>query len=113
MENECSDKVLIVEGVTDKRKVTQILNEKLEIICTNGTISITRLDELVDELTDKDVFILVDADESGEKLRKKLLREMPNASHLYIDRVYRQVADAPLHHLADVLSAGKIEVKRG
>jgi toprim domain protein len=104
------EKVIIVEGTSDKRKVKSVLKEDIEIICTNGTISLTRLDELVEELYNKDVYILVDADESGEKLRKQFKREMPEASHLYIDKMYREVATAPAYHIATVLLSANIDV---
>ncbi|MDN3019832.1 toprim domain-containing protein [Paenibacillus sp. BSR1-1] len=104
------DKVLIVEGKSDKNKVKSILKEHVEIICTNGTISLTKLDELIEFLEDKDVYILVDADEAGEKLRKQFKREFPHAEHLYIDRMYREVATAPVHHLATVLLGANIDV---
>lgn len=53
------DKVIIVEGSSDRRKVASVLNEDVEIRCTNGTISLTKLDELVDELIDRDVYLLL------------------------------------------------------
>ncbi len=106
-----NEKVIIVEGSTDRKRVQAVLNEPVEIICTNGTISLSKLDELVDALENKEVYILADADESGEKLRKQLRREMPNAFHLYIDRTYREVANAPGYHLATVLLAANIDVK--
>lgn len=110
MNDSYVDKVLIVEGKSDKNKVKKIVKERVEIICTNGTISITKLDELIEFLEDKDVYILVDADFSGEKLRKQLKREFPQAEHLYIDRMYREVATAPVHHLATVLLGANIDV---
>jgi toprim domain protein len=111
MVSEYMDKTVIVEGSSDKLKVNQVLNEPLTIICTNGTISITKLDELVDKLEGKDVYILFDADDSGEKLRKQFIREIPEATNLYIDRMYREVANAPLHHLAMVLLSANLDVK--
>ncbi|MBV7505872.1 toprim domain-containing protein [Bacillus sp. sid0103] len=110
MNDSYVDKVLIVEGKSDKNKVKKIVKEPVEIICTNGTISISKLDELIEFLEDKDVYILVDADFSGEKLRKQLKRELPQAEHLYIDRMYREVATAPVHHLATVLLGANIDV---
>ncbi|MCQ6275621.1 hypothetical protein JMM81_11695 [Bacillus sp. V3B] len=104
------EKVIIVEGTSDKRKVKTIVKEPIDIICTNGTISITRLDEWIDTLFDKDVYILVDTDESGEKLRKQLKREFPLATHLYIDKMYREVASAPKYHLATILLGADIEI---
>lgn len=104
------DKVIIVEGTSDRKKVKEIVKEPVEIICTNGTISITKLDELVDELFARDVYILVDADDSGEKLRKLFKREFPEAEHLYIDRMYKEVAAAPEYHLASILIGANIDV---
>lgn len=107
---EFIDKVIIVEGTSDKRKVKGIIREPIEIICTNGTIGINRLEELIDSLFDKEVYILVDADEAGEKLRKQFKREFPEAEHLYIDKSYREVATAPVHHLATVLVQANIDI---
>ncbi|PLS02639.1 toprim domain-containing protein [Neobacillus cucumis] len=110
MNDSYVDKVLIVEGKSDKNKVKNIVKEPVEIICTNGTISHSKMEELIDFLEDKDVYILVDADDSGEKLRKRFKREFPHAEHLYIDRMYREVATAPEHHLAMVLLGANIDV---
>jgi len=103
-------KIIIVEGKSDKLKIKNIIREPIEIICTNGTIGLSKLDELIDELFDKDVYILVDADQSGEKLRKQFRKELPEAEHLYIDKMYREVASAPKHHLATVLLHANIDV---
>lgn len=105
-----SEKVIIVEGKSDKQKVSSIIKEPVEIICTNGTISISRLDELIDYIYGKEVYILVDADDSGEKLRKQFIREFPEAEHIYIDKMYREVATSPEYHLATVLLAANIDV---
>lgn len=107
---DVNQKVIIVEGSSDKKKVQTVLKEEVEIICTNGTIGIAKLDELIDSLFDKDVYVLVDADASGEKLRKQFKREFPEASHLYIDKMYREVATAPENHLATVLIGANIDV---
>ncbi|KYD18674.1 hypothetical protein B4135_2292 [Caldibacillus debilis] len=105
-------KVIVVEGKTDKRKVLAVVDEPVEVICTNGTIGIGKIDEWTDRLPGRELFILTDADESGEKLRKKLRREFPEAKHLYIDRSYREVAAAPDRHVAQVLLRANIAVKR-
>ncbi|TFD95894.1 MULTISPECIES: toprim domain-containing protein [Jeotgalibacillus] len=103
-------KVIIVEGTSDKRKVQPIIREPVEIICTNGTISLTKMDELIDQLFNREVYILVDADEAGEKLRKLFKREFPEAGHLYIDRMYKEVATTPEQHLASVLVGADIDI---
>ncbi|WP_456279340.1 toprim domain-containing protein [Bacillus sp. AK128] len=104
------EKVIIVEGKSDKKKIETVLNEEIEIICTNGTISTSKLDEMIEELFNKEVYILVDADDSGEKLRKQFKRELPEAIHLYIDKSYREVASAPEQHVATVLLSANIDV---
>jgi toprim domain protein len=105
------DKVIIVEGLSDKRKIQKVVREPVDIICTNGTISQSLMDELIDHLSDEEIYILVDADEAGEKLRKRLKREFPEAKHLYIDRMYREVAAAPVQHLAEVLVRANLLVE--
>ena len=108
-----SEKVIIVEGLTDKRKIEQILNENVTIICTNGTLSINRFDELLEtyDLDENDVYIFVDEDKSGLKLRKQLARELPHAEHIYISSEYREVATTPTKILASLLVAKHFEVR--
>jgi toprim domain protein len=104
------DKVIIVEGKTDKQKLMQILKEPVEIICTHGTLGIERLEELALTIEDKDVYILVDADEAGMKLRKNLQYELPYAEHLYINKIYKEVARTPLMYLAKILLNAHFEI---
>jgi toprim domain protein len=110
MENLTQDKVIIVEGISDRNKIKKIIKEPVEIICTNGTIAADTLEEWVETWFDSDLYILVDADKSGERLRKMLKREFPNALHLYIDKEFREVASAPSYHLASILLMANIEV---
>lgn len=111
MEWEPSEKVIIVEGVSDKKRVQLVLNQHAVIMCTNGTISQAKLDQLAEELEERDVYIFFDADDSGEKMRKRFKHELPNARHIYINKMYREVASAPLNHLASVLLAANMDVK--
>jgi toprim domain protein len=104
------ERVIIVEGKSDKKKVENIITEPIEIICTNGTISTSKLDELIERLFNKEVYILADSDDAGDKLRKQFKREFPEAEHLYIDKMYREVATAPEHHIATVLLSANIDV---
>ena len=104
------EKVIIVEGKSDKKRIQDIIREPIEIICTNGTISLSKLDEIIDFTFNKEVYILVDSDDSGNKLRKQFNRELPEAEHLYIDKMYREVAAAPRHHIATVLLSANIDV---
>lgn len=110
MGNLNENKVIIVEGISDRNRIQKIIKEPVEIICTNGTISSSTLDEWVDTLFNRDLYILVDADKSGDKIRQTLKREFPNAVHLYIDKAYRQVANTPYFLLASVLLMANIDV---
>ncbi|MFD1708626.1 toprim domain-containing protein [Siminovitchia sediminis] len=105
-----TDIVIIVEGLSDKKRLTQVIKDPVDIICTNGTIGLSKLDELIEELEGRDIFILADSDPSGDRLRKQLKREFPMARHLYIDRKFREVATAPLEHLAQILLRARIDV---
>lgn len=108
--NPSTEIVIIVEGLSDKKKIMQLVKEPVEVICTNGTIGLSKLDELVEELEGRDLFILVDSDSSGDKLRKQLKREFPLARHLYIDRKFKEVATTPLEHLAQILLRARIDI---
>lgn len=108
-----TEKVIIVEGLTDKRRIQEILKEEVTVICTNGTLSIHWFDELLEtyNLDENDVYIFVDEDKSGLKLRKQLARELPHAEHIYIHSDYREVAATPHKVLASLLVANHFEVR--
>jgi len=104
-------KVIIVEGKTDKERLQEILDEPVEILCSYGTLSFEKAEEWASELEDSEVYLLVDADDSGEKIRKELNQVLPNIHHLYTQRMYREVATTPLEVLAQVLSNAYFKVK--
>lgn len=104
-------KVLLVEGRSDKQRIMRLLAEPIEIICTNGTVSPTRLEEILSPYDHLDIYVFVDADKSGEKLRALIKREFPEAFHLYTDPTYREVATTPLKFLATILLGANIDVK--
>lgn len=104
-------KVIIVEGKKDKEKLLEILDEQVEIICTNGTLSEEKIEEWLLPLQDEEVYVLVDADDAGNKLRNQIKRELPNARHLYTRRMYGEVQDTPLEYLAEVLEREHFAVK--
>src|SRR5690625_6305571 len=97
MEYNLSEKVIIVEGIADKRQIQKIIAEDVEIVCTYGTFGVEKFDEMLEEyqLDDKEVYLLVDADEPGEKLRKQFISELPHAVHIYIPEEYQEVELTP------------------
>ena len=110
--HEFIQKIIIVEGVTDKHQIQPILNEEVIILCTHGTFSIERFDYLLDEyqLDDHDVYIFVDEDKSGEELRAELKRELPHASHIYTDPNFKEVATTRKDILAKILLKYHFEI---
>lgn len=107
-----SEKIIIVEGITDKRHIEKIIMDDVAIICTHGTLGVERFDELLEayDLDNKEVFILVDEDEAGLSLRKQLRQELPNAVHIHISEEFREVATTPPYWLAIALMDKLINV---
>ena len=105
-------KVIVVEGISDKSRIAPLIAEPVTILCTNGTVSASRLEELLLPYEGQDIIILVDADPSGEKLRKLVKREFPEARHFYVNRSYKEVAKTPLRILLDVLIAANVQVNK-
>ncbi|WP_067625091.1 toprim domain-containing protein [Alicyclobacillus acidiphilus] len=99
-----SRKVIIVEGKTDKARVLRVVREEVEVVCTKGTLSYERIENDIVPLQRDDVYILVDADPAGNRLRRQLKQELPNATDLYTRKSYREVARTPLDYLAKVLA---------
>ncbi|PSL32948.1 toprim domain protein [Planomicrobium soli] len=104
--------MIVVEGLTDKTRIAPLIAEPVTIICTNGTISATRLEEILLPYEGLDIIVLVDADKSGEQLRKLVKREFPEARHFYINRSYKEVATTPIRILLDVLISANIRVNQ-
>jgi toprim domain protein len=104
-------KFIVVEGKTDKKRLQEVIAEPVEIICTYGTLGEEKIEELIWPLQDEEeVYILTDADDSGNKLRNQLKRELPNARHLYTRRMYREVATTPQEHLVEILQKAHFEI---
>jgi toprim domain protein len=104
-------KVIIVEGITDKKQLERILAEPVEIACTYGTLGLDKLEELITEYSEEDVWVLLDADDAGDKARRSFKQEFPNVRHLYTHRMYREVATTPFHVLAQILEGAHFAVK--
>lgn len=97
------DKLIIVEGKTDKEKIIPLMDESVEIICTYGTLGFEQMEEMLDYLENRDVYILVDADDAGNDLRRQLRSELPNATHLYVKKMHKEVARTPADELKRIL----------
>lgn len=106
-----TEDVLFVEGRQDKLQILPVFDEPIEIVCTNGTVSAPRLEELLAPYEGCNLYVLFDADDSGEKSRQMLKRLEPNAIDLYTRREYKQVEHTPRKYLAQLLAAEGFAVK--
>lgn len=104
-------KVIIVEGKTDKQRLEQLLDEPAEIVCTHGTIAEDKLEELLAWYSGEEIYVLLDADYSGDKVRRLFKRDYPGVHHLYTQRKYREVAVTPWSVLAQILEDAHFVIK--
>jgi toprim domain protein len=109
MADEC---IIIVEGKTDRERLLKILDEPVTIHCTYGTYSLEKAEQLV-MLTHaaSEVYLFMDEDESGHKLRRQLREDFPDAFHLYTQKIFGEVARTPLDMLAAILEQAGFAVK--
>src|SRR5699024_3324282 len=70
----------------DRHHIKKGLLEEVDIICTYGKYVVEKFDELLEayNLDYRDVSILVDSDEPGDKLRQQLKQELRHAHHIYV-----------------------------
>lgn len=96
------NRIIIVEGLSDKRMLQKVMEESIEIICTYGTFGVEKFDGMLEkyDLDYRDVYIFVDADDPGVQLRKQLTAELPHARQLYIPEEYVEVETTPERVLA-------------
>lgn len=104
------ERVVIVEGRSDKLRVEAVLGEAVEVICTQGTMSVEKMDDILLQVGDRAVYVLVDADQEGSKIRQWFKRELSEATHIFIDTTYGEVARCPLRYLARTLSKYDFDV---
>ena len=95
------NKVIIVEGKSDKKRVQQVIAEPVNIICTHGTMSIDKIDNMIETLYDKQVYVLADSDDEGEKIRKWFKRYLSESQHSYLDKTFYEVAKCPKNYFSN------------
>ena len=105
------ERVLIVEGASDRKRLIPLIAEPMDIICTNGTISPYELEQMLAPYEGWELFVFVDADESGEKIRALFKRDFPTAIHIYTEKIYREVETTPNEVLIAALQNAHIEVR--
>jgi toprim domain protein len=109
---EEQDRVIIVEGKTDRERLRRVLAELVPIFCTYGTYSTNKAEQLAVKIDPAaEVYIFTDEDDSGRKLRALLREDFPDAIHLYTNKEFAQVANTPDDVLAEILAEAGFAVR--
>lgn len=103
-------KVIVVEGKHDKLRLQKVLTEPVHIICTNGTMGIGKLDEMIEDLYHHKVYIMTDSDKAGRKIRAWFKRHLSESNHIHIDPKYGEVGNCPLDYLARIMTKHHFDV---
>ena len=86
---------IIVEGKNDRSKLRRLLNDDIRILCTFGTPNAAKLESLYIEAKHDEVYLFLDNDSSGRKIRALLSDLFPDAEHIYTRRGYAGVEGTP------------------
>ncbi|ASA23991.1 DNA primase [Paenibacillus donghaensis] len=87
--------VIIVEGKNDRSRLRRVLLPEIEILCTFGTLNSLKLESLRKKAGDSEVFLYMDNDSSGKRIRGVLRDAFPDAVHIYTRRGYAGVEGTP------------------
>nr|WP_036630706.1 toprim domain-containing protein [Paenibacillus sp. A9] len=86
---------IIVEGKNDRSKLRRLLQPEVEILCTFGTLNSQKLEKLRKQVGQDEVYLFMDNDPSGRKIRAVLSDTFPDATHMYTRRGYAGVEGTP------------------
>jgi toprim domain protein len=101
--------VIIVEGKKDKTRLSRILSSEIQIYCTYGTLSARRLDTLRKMIGSRPVYLFLDNDPSGRRIRGMLSEVFPDAEHIYTRKGYRGVEGTPEEYLIQQLEKAGLD----
>ncbi len=78
--------IIVVEGRHDYQKIKAVLPD-VDILITNGSaIEESFLQQLERLSLTHDIIVFVDADNSGERLRRIISKRIPSVKHAFIER---------------------------
>jgi toprim domain protein len=103
------DVVMIVEGKNDKSRLARVLSPQIPILCTFGTLNSERIESLRKAAENRDVYLFLDNDASGRRIRAILADVFPDAEHIYTRRGYRGVEGTPEEYLIQQLEKAGLE----
>lgn len=79
---------IIVEGKNDRSRLRRLLEPEVDILCTFGTLNTLKLESLRNTIRDGEVYLYMDNDSSGKKIRAVLRDAFPDAIHMYTRKGY-------------------------
>lgn len=90
---------MIVEGKNDRSKLRPLLHSEINIVCTFGTLNSDKLEALQELIVDHEVYLFMDNDSSGKKIRGILRDTIPDATQIYTSPGYAGVEGTPEEYL--------------
>ncbi|MEK3733596.1 MULTISPECIES: toprim domain-containing protein [Paenibacillus] len=100
---------MIVEGKNDRSRLRRLLTSDITILCTFGTLNTAKLESLRKQVRDHEVYLFMDNDSSGKKIRAILRDAFPDAVQLYTRRGYAGVEGTPDEYLIAQLEKAGLE----
>ncbi|AZK46239.1 toprim domain-containing protein [Paenibacillus lentus] len=100
---------IIVEGKNDRSKLRRLVSEEITILCTFGTLNSLKLESLRKQVRDDEVFLFMDNDSSGKRIRGVLRDAFPDAVQMYTRRGYAGVEGTPDEYIIAQLEKAGLE----
>ncbi|MEK5061374.1 toprim domain-containing protein [Paenibacillus shunpengii] len=100
---------VIVEGKNDRSKLRRLLDPEISILCTFGTLNSEKLETLRKRVQDDEVYLFMDNDSSGKRIRAMLRDTFPDAEQIYTRRGYAGVEGTPDEYLVAQLEKAGLE----
>lgn len=101
--------IIIVEGKNDRSRLRRLLKPEVEILCTFGTLNTLKLETLRKKAGHSEVYLYMDNDSSGKRIRGVLRDAFPDAGHIYTRRGYAGVEGTPDEYLIAQLEKAGLE----
>ncbi|OAX46584.1 Ribonuclease M5 [Paenibacillus sp. AD87] len=100
---------VIVEGKNDRSKLKRLVRPEINILCTFGTLNSLKLESLRKQVGYDEVYLFMDNDSSGKKIRGVLRDAFPDAVQMYTRRGYAGVEGTPDEYIIAQLEKAGLE----
>ncbi|WP_258297075.1 toprim domain-containing protein [Paenibacillus peoriae] len=100
---------VIVEGKNDRSKLRRLLDPEVHILCTFGTLNSLKLESLHKRAKHDEIYLFMDNDSSGKKIRGVLADSFPDAYHMYTRKGYAGVEGTPDEYVIAQLEKAGLE----